>query len=198
LAILAHALGSTNVTFRGELDGPRMQALYYDLLRAYLEERGEHERPGRALETARARLRVTTNFGAWRDIRRHRTFAMEPPVLHPDSEVTLDHEIETRVRAETWEKVQGALLAARVVARKLREVDALKAQYPMPLGTLVHSTIETNVRALIQFIELRSKPEGHDDYRQIAQQWADQLFRSEPLFRDYVRVNRDPRVMARK
>lgn len=191
----ADAAGSTDTGSYPALAESR----YRDVLHAYLGARGTHERPGRALEALTGRAYVVLNYGAWRDVQRHRMFSAAPVRLHPRSGMAMDETMGTALGHDGVRDVKAALRRAQAVGCALYDAGHVDtAQYVLPLGTLVHSRFGVNARSLFQFVELRSGVEGHDDYRVVAHQLADRLHAADPVLAAYLRVNRAVRVMARK
>lgn len=68
--------------------------------------------------------------------------------------------------------------------------------YATPLGSGVRVRISGNLRAWAHFVELRSRREGHDDYRILAQRIGESLMRAFPGL--HLRVDTQPRTFARK
>jgi thymidylate synthase ThyX len=166
---------------------------YGVLLDAYLGARGSHEPVGRALEAITGDVYCTMNFAAWRDVQRHRMTSAAPVRLHPRSALQVSADIPN---PDAWQAARWAAsdVGAYLLAAGLPDV----AQYVLPMGTMVHCRLRANLRALFQFIELRSRPEGHDDYRVVAQVLGDRIAQADPLLASYLRVNRDARALARK
>lgn len=172
---------------------------FEDMLLWYLGGRGPHERPGRALEELPLRMTLALDYGAWRDVQRHRVFSPTPVFVRPRSGIDLPG---LDLLPET---AQGDVLAActraQVIGRKLETAYGPGvAQYVLPLGTLVTVNVRCNLRGLVTFIELRSRPEGHDSYRDVAHRLQDAL-ETDTVLRavaKYVRCNRTPRSLARK
>lgn len=198
-AIRAQVLGADGCEM-GEVDRAVArggEGFYAQVLDGYLGARGPHERPGRALEDIPLRFEGTTNFGAWRDIQRHRMFACAPVRLSPEAGVCLPADMP--ISDELRGTVMAAVLGAQGVAQELVAAGyEAPAQYLLALGTTVHYRIVTNLRALWQFIELRSGVEGHQDYRDVAWAAADAVVARDPVLGAYLRVNRLPRTFARR
>lgn len=69
-------------------------------------------------------------------------------------------------------------------------------RYATPLGSRVLVRVRGNLRAWAHFVELRSRREGHDDYRVIAQQVGRALIADIPGL--HLRIDVEPRTFARK
>lgn len=165
-------------------------------VRRYMESRGPTERPGRAFEMIPVEFAVELDYGAWRDVQRHRPFSMPPVVLSPWSAWHFPNagDLSRDLRA----RVEAAVETAQAVGQSLfvEGLPALAA-YPLPLGTLVHAEVHTNLRAVLQFIELRSRVSGHDSYRAVAWMLCDAVNRELPELAPYIRCDRSARTFAR-
>lgn len=70
------------------------------------------------------------------------------------------------------------------------------ALYALPLCVSVRPVIFGTLRAWAQFVELRSRREGHDEYRGLAVGIGDGILRLFPGL--HLRIDREPRTFARK
>lgn len=177
------------------------QVTYEAVLNAYMGERGPHERHGRAFESAHFSVTVDCNYGAWRDVQRHRTFSAAPVIVSAHSATDLPNDMAEAAGAVAYGRAVEAVRYARKAALSITkhpEGGEAAAQYCLPLGTLISATFDANLRALAQFIELRSGPEGHDDYRKIAWDLYDRLRQNDRLSAATIRCNGAARTMARK
>lgn len=172
---------------------------YEDTLRSYMVGRDRFDRPGRALEAIPVRLRLSLDYGAWRDVQRHRVFSAAPVYVRPRSGIDLPD--LGLLPKDAQAVARSACTRAQVVGRELEaEYGPGIAQYVLPLGTLVRATMRGNLRGLVTFIELRSRPEGHDAYRAVAHKLQDAL-EKDPVLAElakYIRCDRSPRTLARK
>jgi thymidylate synthase ThyX len=136
------------------------------LLDAYVGERtNRRHRPGRAFEATSYRFDVVCDYGAFRDLQRHRLLTIDWQPLGTD----LGYEVP--------ELVEEAGLADRYVdqierSRSLH--DALAKYFPDQCGYAValayniRFSMEMNAREAMHLIELRSTPQGHPSYRRVA------------------------------
>ncbi len=136
------------------------------LLRAYVGERANRRhRPGRAFERTGYRFDVVTDYGAFRDLQRHRMLTIEWQALG----TTLGYDVP--------EVVQEAGLEARYVAslERSRELcEALSAPFPVEsayavaLAYRIRYSMQMNAREAMHLLELRSGSQGHPSYRWVA------------------------------
>jgi thymidylate synthase ThyX len=138
------------------------------VLDMYAGERGNRRhKPGRAFEHAGYVFDVVCDYGAFRDLHRHRMVdGMEWQDLSPMLGHDIPEDIQAAGMAETY---QAALDARRELYGQL--VDAgyeQEAQYATLMGDKMRWKMEVNARAAFHLIELRTQPAGHPSYRRIA------------------------------
>jgi thymidylate synthase ThyX len=129
-------------------------------------------RLGRGLEATEYEFDIVCDFGAYRDLQRHRVLSQERQrlsVVHgydvPEEITTAGH--ETAYRAA----MDAAALAFNKIAVDLPE----PAQYVVPFGYRMRFRMRMNLREACHLIELRSTPQGHPAYRFIAQQMFERI-----------------------
>ncbi|MGA8725589.1 MAG: FAD-dependent thymidylate synthase [Acidimicrobiales bacterium] len=138
------------------------------LLAAYVGERtNRRHRPGRAFERTSYRFEVVSDYGAFRDLQRHRMLTIEWQPLGS----ALGYDVP--------EVVEEAGLTSRFVASvdRSRELhDALRPHFPsqcayaLALAFRVRYSMQMNAREAMHLIELRSGSQGHPAYRWVAQE----------------------------
>jgi len=143
-----------------------------------VRENRRHKSP-RALENAFFTFEIVADFGAYRDLHRHRMLTQERQLLschfgYDTPKELLGTECEAHYR-EAMEKAKEAYLT---IAAELPE----EAQYVVPMAYNVRWYFNLNLRALQWLCELRSSPAGHPAYRHIAQSMAKQVCHTFPLF----------------
>ncbi|MBN1947225.1 MAG: FAD-dependent thymidylate synthase [Bradymonadales bacterium] len=139
------------------------------VLSAYVGERGNRRhKPGRAFERTRYRFDILADYGAFRDLQRHRILTLEWQALSPDRGYTTPPAIaEVGARAD-WDRImeRSAGLYHRLRAGGLAEV----APYAVCMAYRVRFYLDMNAREAMHLIELRTSPQGHPSYRRICQQ----------------------------
>ena len=141
-------------------------------------ENRRHKSP-RALERAFFTFEILSDFGAYRDLQRHRILTQERQFLTCNYGYFIPQEIRgTEMEKEYIEAMERAKAAYNVIAAELPE----EAQYVVPMGYHIHWYFHINLRALQWICELRSQPAGHPTYRYIAQEMARQVSLAVPLF----------------
>jgi len=139
-----------------------------ELLRASVGERSNRRhKPGRAWERTQYRFDVLCDYGAFRDLQRHRPLTIEWQRL------TTEHGFETPVEIDEaglrsgWDRV---ITAGRAMERSLLDAGLDEvAQYAVPMAFRIRFVMQMTAREAIHLAELRSQPQGHPTYRRVAQ-----------------------------
>src|SRR5205814_9774091 len=136
------------------------------LLRAYVGARGNRRhKPGRAFERTRYRFDVLTDYGAFRDLQRHRLLTLEWQPLSPRHGYTEPAAIEEVGALGDWRAVmeQSAELYEQLLADGQRDI----APYAVVMAYRVRFYMDMNAREAMHVIELRTSPQGHPSYRRV-------------------------------
>lgn len=143
----------------------------------YRENR--RQKSPRALENATFTFEIVADFGAYRDLHRHRTLTQERQLLGCDYGYYLPQElIDSHLSSDYAAAMDAAKDAYDTIAKELPE----EAQYVVPMAYNVRWYFTVNLRALQWMCELRSSPAGHPSYRHVAQRMAKEVSRVEPQF----------------
>jgi thymidylate synthase ThyX len=137
-------------------------------LAAYVGQRGNRRhKPGRAFERTTYRFDVLTDYGAFRDLQRHRLLTVEWQRLTPRHGFTVPEAVEEAGVGDDWRRVMedSASLHDAIEAAGLREV----ASYAVAMAYRIRFYLEMNAREAMHVIELRSAPQGHPAYRRVCQ-----------------------------
>jgi thymidylate synthase ThyX len=142
------------------------------ILRAATGERtNRRHRPGRAFEATSYRFDVLCDYGAFRDLQRHRLLTVEWQRLTPEHGASVPQEIEDLGAAAEWAE---ALDASRILWDELGSACGPDvAQYAVAMAFRVRFVMDMNAREALHLIELRSSPQGHPAYRRVAWQMND-------------------------
>lgn len=139
------------------------------VLQAYVGERSNRRhKPGRAFERTSYRFDVLTDYGAFRDLQRHRMLTLEWQPLTTNHGFTEPDAIEAAGASDDWIRVMdaSASLHDALVTAGLGPV----AQYAVAMAYRVRFYMEMNAREAMHTIELRTAPQGHPAYRRVCQQ----------------------------
>ncbi|MCC7007214.1 MAG: FAD-dependent thymidylate synthase [Acidobacteria bacterium] len=139
------------------------------VLAAYVGARGNRRhRPGRAFERTSYRFDVLTDYGAFRDLQRHRLLTIDwQPLTALHGYAEPDAMIEAGGSSD-WREVmdRSADVAAALDAAGLPAV----ASYAVCMAYRVRFVMDMNAREAMHVIELRTAPAGHPAYRRVCQQ----------------------------
>jgi hypothetical protein len=140
------------------------------LLDAYVgERRNRRHRPGRALERTDYRFELVTDYGAFRDLQRHRLLTIEWQPLTVDLGFDVPELIYEAGLAGEFE---SSLERSAEFYYDLREDFPDQAQYAVALAFRIRYVMQMNAREAMHLIELRSGPQGHPNYRRVAHEMA--------------------------
>jgi len=137
------------------------------IVTAYVgERRNRRHRPGRALERTDYRFEIVSDYGAFRDLQRHRMLTIEWQPLSTE----LGYEVpEVVEEAGLSTPFVDSLERARDLHDLLKTNFPLQASYAVALAFRIRYVMQLNAREAMHLIELRSSPQGHAVYRRIAQ-----------------------------
>ncbi|HSX28580.1 MAG TPA: FAD-dependent thymidylate synthase [Candidatus Saccharimonadales bacterium] len=158
----------------------------------YMGERSNRRhKPGRALEVARYTFEVVSDYGAFRDLQRHRMVdAIEWQQLGEGLGYDIPEEIHAAGLEETYRHTHE--LSKNLHAALLKDGLVAEAQYATLFDERLRWKLTLNARAAFHFIELRTQPAGHSNYRRIANAMYDEIAKVHPhLAKAMVFVNRD-------
>jgi hypothetical protein len=164
------------------------------VLRTALERRGRFDPAPRALETTKLTFEVTTDFGAYRDLQRHRMLSPFPQRL--GTKLGFDEPMELEEMGVAPE-YRAAMERARQTWCVMAATHPYEAQYVVPLAFRVRVLWEMNLRELFHLVELRSARQGHASYRRIAQEVYRAAVDAFPWLEGLVRVDLEEYPLAR-
>jgi thymidylate synthase ThyX len=138
------------------------------VLRAYVGTRtNRRHRPGRAFERTRYRFDVLTDYGAFRDLQRHRLLTLEWQPLTTRHGYTQPEAIREAGALDDWRRVVDAS-ADLYESLRGSGYDAV-APYAVSMAYRVRFYMDMNAREAMHVIELRTAPQGHTAYRRVCQ-----------------------------
>ena len=139
------------------------------VLRAAAGDRSNRRhKPGRAFERTTYRFDVLTDYGAFRDLQRHRLLTIEWQPLSPKHGFTEPKAIVEAGADDDWRRVMetSAELYEEIAARGLKSA----AAYAVAMAYRIRFNMDMNAREAMHVIELRTAPQGHPAYRRVCQQ----------------------------
>jgi thymidylate synthase ThyX len=138
------------------------------VIRAYVGERSNRRhRPGRAFERTDYRFDVLADYGAFRDLQRHRMLTVDWQPLTPRHGYTRPDAIELAGLADEFDQ---AMERSAELHDALAEQFPRQAPYAVALAYRIRFSMQMNAREAMHLIELRSTPQGHPAYRTVAQE----------------------------
>ncbi len=138
------------------------------VLRAYVGDRANRRhRPGRAFERTSYRFDVLTDYGAFRDLQRHRLLTLEWQPLSTRHGFTEPAALIEAGGGDDWQRVMDA--SASLYERMCGEGLESVAPYAVAMAYRVRFYMDMNAREAMHVIELRSAPQGHPAYRRVCQ-----------------------------
>ncbi len=152
----------------------------------FLKKMGAHDIPMRELEHVYYTFDILIDYGAFRDIQRHRICTQTNQELTTKNGYDIPEEIE---KIGYGKKFRGAMDSAEQAFETIRKVFPKEAQYVVPLAFRKRTLFTWNLRELYHFIKLRSGKEGHISYRKIAWDVYKELKKVHPLLAKYIKVD---------
>jgi len=134
-------------------------------------------RPSRAFENTYYTFDLCNNFGMFRDFHRHRALTLERQLLTTDHGYVLPKEIETvGLEKDFKECMNNSKITFEKIRKKLPE----QSQYVVNFAYNYPYFMKLNLREACHLIELRTIPQGHIDYRRVAQEMYKQINKVHP------------------
>ena len=172
-ALLFEAAGASEERTRGAVAGlspDERVGLLTDLVGTRANRR---HRPGRGFESVRYRFEIVSDYGAFRDLQRHRMLTVQWQTLGPDLGAGVPEEVERAGRGDAYRQ---ALDVSAAEYHRLADAGLDRAApYALCLGYRIRFVLDCNAREAMQLIELRSGREGHPGYRAVAHEMHAQI-----------------------
>jgi thymidylate synthase ThyX len=138
------------------------------ILKAYVGDRANRRhKPGRAFERTDYRFDVLADYGAFRDLQRHRMLSIEWQPLSPRHGYTRPEAVDL---AGAGERFDEAMERSASLHDALAERFPAQAAYAVSLAYKVRFYLHLNAREAMHLLELRTTPQGHPAYRVVGQE----------------------------
>ncbi len=135
---------------------------------AYIgDRRNRRHKPGRAFERIDYRFDILSDYGAFRDLQRHRLLTVEWQPLSPMHGYVLPDAV---VEANCTDAFEGAMERSAELYDALADRFVDQAPYAVSLAYRIRYVMQMNAREAMHLIELRSASAGHPEYRFVAQE----------------------------
>lgn len=150
----------------------RVEAMPVDerirIMRAYVGDRkNRRHKPGRALERPAYRFDVLADYGAFRDLQRHRMLTVEWQQLVPHHGYTTPPAVHD---AGATPMFDGCMERSAELYDSMSEAFPQEASYAVALAYKLRFMMHMNAREAMHMLELRTTPQGHPAYREVCQQ----------------------------
>jgi thymidylate synthase ThyX len=159
------------------------------------ERENRRHRPGRGFEALRYRFEIIADYGAFRDLQRHRMLTVQWQGLTPDLGAEVPDEVDA---AGLGDEYRTALDRSAAEYGRLADAGMTReASYALCLGFRIRFVLDLNAREAIHLVELRSGREGHPSYRAVAHEMHRQIAEVHPLVgavMSHVDVDTEPRL----
>jgi len=138
------------------------------IIETYVKHRqGRWHKVGKSLETIYYTFEIMADFGAYKDLQRHRMLTLDRQLFTTE----YGYEIPEDIKGAGKEKEYSETLDnAHKLYEKVKVKYPIEAQYIVGHGNLIRWKMKMNLREAFHLCELRSSPQGHPSYRQIAQE----------------------------
>ena len=143
--------------------------------------KNRRHKPPRATEFVFYTFELQADFGAFRDLHRHRTLTQQRQGLGRNLGYTLPPDLAAANLDEGFHHAMEQ--AAQAHQQLCQHFDGAQAAYVLPMAYRVRWQVHINLRALIWLTELRTAPQGHAVYRRMAWQMYAKAVQAHPAFK---------------
>ncbi len=138
-----------------------------EVIRAYVGDRANRRhKPGRAFERLTYRFDILADYGAFRDLQRHRMLSIEWQQLSPRHGFTRPEAVDL---AGCGERFDEAMERSAELHDALVDRFPAQAAYAVSLAYKIRFYFHLNAREAMHLLELRTTPQGHPAYRTVGQ-----------------------------
>ena len=139
--------------------------------------KNRRHRPSRAFEMVNYTFDLINNFGMFRDFHRHRVLTLERQLLTTNHGFKMPEEISILGIDKDF---KDCMYKSKEVFQRIRQKYPEQAQYVVNFAYNYPYFIKLNLREACHLIELRTVPQGHIDYRYVAQKMFQEIKRVHP------------------
>jgi thymidylate synthase ThyX len=151
-----------------------------ELIKSYVQNRnGRWNKVGRAFEEPYYMFEIISDFGAYKDLERHRVLTQDKQLFT----CNLGYDVPVEIKEAKFEnEYRNAMDFASNSFNKISKDLPIEAQYVVTHGFKVRYRMKMNLREAFHLCELRSSPQGHPGYRFIAQEMYKRIKEVHPIF----------------
>ena len=139
--------------------------------------KNRRHRPSRAFENVYYTFDLMNNFGMFRDFHRHRALTLQRQLLTTDHGYKIPNELKI-IGAD--KEFAECLYQSKTTFDLRRKKMPEQSQYVVNLAYNYPYIMKLNLREACHLIELRTIPQGHVDYRKVAQDMFKEINRVHP------------------
>jgi thymidylate synthase ThyX len=125
------------------------------------------------MERAYYRFDILSDYGAFRDLQRHRMLTIEWQRLTTRFGYDTPVEVADVGLLGEWEAIMEEAASMYEQVRSTTNADV--AQYVVPFAFRIRYMLEMNAREAFHLLELRTQPAGHPSYRRVSQEMHRQI-----------------------
>ena len=130
-------------------------------------------KPGRGWEALHYRFEIVSDYGAFRDLQRHRMLTCQWQRLGTALGADVPEEVDAAGYGDAY---RDGLEASRAEHERLLGLGLVEeAAYAVSLAYRIRYVLDLNAREAMHLIELRSGREGHASYRAVALEMLDRI-----------------------
>jgi len=186
--IVASALyESQTIPYRAILSGVKKmnKSEKIQIIRSFANIRqNRRQRPPRAFEMTHYTFDIVGNFGMFRDLHRHRVLTLERQLLTTDHGFSISREVNDLGMQKEYKECMDL---SKHVFDRIRKRHPHQAQYVVNFAYNYPFFMSLNLREACHLIELRTIPQGHTDYRQVAQKMFLGIKKSHPHLSEIIK-----------
>lgn len=139
--------------------------------------KNRRHRPGRAFEMINYTFDLINNFGMFRDFHRHRVLTLERQLLTTNHGFKMPKEISVLGIDKDF---KDCMDKSKEVFKMIKKKSPVHAQYVVNFAYNYPYFLRLNLREACHLIELRTVPQGHIDYRDVAQNMFKEIKKVHP------------------
>ena len=156
-----------------------------EIIQTYVKYRNNRRhKPGRAFEMTEYLFEMLTNFGAFRDLHRHRILTIERQLLSTKHGYDIPKEI---LELDIKKDFEDCMYMCNDAYENISSSMKTEAQYVVNFAFRYPFFIKLNLREACHMIELRTSIQGHPDYRYICQEMFNKIKSVHPLLADAIK-----------
>jgi thymidylate synthase ThyX len=125
------------------------------------------------MERSGYRFDILSDYGAFRDLQRHRMLTIEWQRLTTRFGYDTPVELAEVGLLDRWDDLMGRASDLFELLRSATNADV--AQYVVPFAFRIRYILDMNAREAFHLLELRTQPSGHPSYRRVSQEMHRQI-----------------------